>query len=192
MSSELVAMLEKESAAEIERVLADAKARAAQVEAEARAAAQADVEAQRRRLEAERNAALAKAQSSAQVQAAALVLRTKDQAMADVFAQAEHELRRLQQDGPRYAATLRGLIREAARGLPGHIVIEVHPEDRQTVAQVVRELGLDAEIRVADDVRGGVRVATPDRRLIVENTLASRIERVRPLVASEVAQLLWG
>ena len=97
MSSELVAMLQKESAAEIARVLAEAKERTEQIEAEARAAAQA-----------------------------------------------------------------------------------------------VRELGLDAEVRGADDVRGGARVATPDRRFVVENTLASRIKRVRPLLAPEVAQLLWG
>lgn len=192
MSSELVAMLEKESAAEIARVLADAKARAEQVEAEARAAAQAYLEGQRQRLEAERKAAMAKAQSGAQVHAAALVLRAKDEAVADVFMNAEQALLRLQQDRARYATVLRGLIKEAAEEVSGRIMIEVHPEDRETAVQAMRELGLDAEVRTADDVRGGTRVATPDRRFIVENTLASRIERVRPLLASEVAQLLWS
>jgi len=192
MSSELVAMLEKESAAEIAGVLADAKARAEQVEAEAKAAAQAYVESQRQRLEAERKAAMAKAQSGAQVQAAALVLRAKDEAVAGVFRQAGQALLRLQQDRARYAAVLRGLIKEAAAGLSGRIVIEVHPEDRETASQAVRELGLEADVRTADHVRGGARVATPDRRFVVENTLASRIERARPLLASEVAQLLWG
>ena len=192
MSSELTAILQKEAAAEIARVLADAKARAEQVEAEAKAAAQAYVESQRQRLEAERKAAMAKAQSGAQVQAAALVLRAKDEAVAGVFRQAGQALLRLQQDRARYAAVLRGLIKEAAAGLSGRIVLEVHPEDRETAVHLVRELGLDAEVRTADDVRGGARVATPDRRLFVENTLASRIERVRPLLVSEVAQLLWG
>lgn len=192
MSSELVAMLEKESAAEIARVLADAKARAEQVEAEARAAAQAYLEGQRQRLEAERKAAMAKAQSGAQVHAAALVLRAKDEAVAGVFMNAEQALLRLQQDRARYATVLRGLIKEAAEEVSGRIMIEVHPEDRETAVQAIRELGLDAEVRTADDVRGGTRVATPDRRFIVENTLASRIERVRPLLASEVAQLLWS
>lgn len=192
MSSELVVLLEKESAAEIARVLADAKARAEQLEAEARAAAQAYVEGQRQRLDVERKAAMAKAQSGAQVQAAAQVLRAKDEAIAEVFLRAEQALLRVQQDRARYAAVLRGLIKEAAEELSGRIVIEVHPEDRETAAQAVRALGLDAEVRPADDARGGARVATPDGRFVVENTLASRIERARPLLASEVAQLLWS
>ena len=192
MSSDLIDILESESAAEIAHVLAEGKRRAEQIEAEGRASAEAYLESQRRRLETERQAALAKAQSGARIQAAALVLQTKDQALADVFARAEQELQRVQQDRARYAAILRGLIREAAGGLSGRIIIEVHAEDRDVAMQAARDLGVDAEIQTADDVRGGVRVSTPDRRLTVENTLASRIERVRPLLASEVAQLLWG
>jgi vacuolar-type H+-ATPase subunit E/Vma4 len=192
MSSELVALLEKESAAEIARLLGEGKVRADQIEAEAKTAADAYVEEQRRRLNTERQAALAKAQSGAQVQAAALVLRAKDQAIDEVFMQAEQALDRTQQNRTEYARILRGLIREAAAGLSGRIVVEVHPEDREAAVRAVRDLGLDAEVQTADGVRGGARVATPDRRFVVENTLASRIERVRPWLASEVAQLLWG
>src|SRR5574341_1947628 len=192
MSSELVAILEKESAAEVARLKAEAEAQADTLEAEAKAAAKACLESQRQRLETERRAAIAKAQSAAQVQAAALILRAKDEAVVHVFSQAQQELSRLQQDRPRYPAVLGGLIKEAAAGLSGHLVVDVNPLDREAAARVVRELGLDAEIRTADDVRGGALVATPDGRFVVENTLRSRIERVRPLLASEVAQLLWG
>src|SRR3972149_11872203 len=94
MSSELVAILEKESAAEAARVLAEAKPRAEEIEAEGRAAAQAYVESQRQRLETERKAAMAKAQSAAQVRAAALVLRAKDEAIAAVFLRAPQALPR--------------------------------------------------------------------------------------------------
>lgn len=192
MSSELVAILEKESAAEIARILEDARARAEQIEREARAAAAEYAGRQRQRLETERKAALVKAQSGAQVQAAALVLRAKDEAIADVFRRAEQALLRVPQDRSRYAAVLRGLIREAAGGLSGRLVVEVHPDDRDAAAQAVQGLGLDAEVRTAEDVRGGARVLTPDRRFVVENTLLSRIGRVRTMLASDVAQLLWG
>jgi V/A-type H+-transporting ATPase subunit E len=192
MSSELIAILEKESAAEVARILAEAKSRAEQIEREAEAAAREFADRQQQRLDAERRAALAKAQSAAQVQAAALVLRAKDEAMADVFLRAEQALLRLPQDRGRYAAVLRGLIREAAANLGGRLIVEIHPDDREVAAQAVRDLGVDAEIATAEDVRGGVRVSTPDRRFVVENTLLSRIERARPVLATEVAQLLWG
>ena len=192
MSSELVAILEKESAAEVEGILAEARAKAQQITAEARRAAQEQLEAARARVDSERKAALARASSAAQVRASALVLQAKDRAISEVFSRAEAELARLQQDKTRYAGVLRALIREAAAGLSGQIVVEVHPDDRDLARQAVRELGLDAEVATADDVRGGARVVTADRRFVVENTLASRVERVKPVLTSELAALLWG
>lgn len=192
MNSELITILERESAAEVARILAEASSRAEQIEREAGAAVREYTDSQRQRLESERKAALAKAQSGAQVQAAALVLRAKDEAMADVFLRAEQVLLRVPQDRARSAAVLRGLLREAAANLSGRLMVEVHPDDREAAAHAVRDLGLDAEIRTTEDVRGGVRVSTPDRRFTVENTLFSRIERVRPMLATDVAQLLWS
>jgi len=187
-----VAILEKESAAEIERILAEARERAAQITAEARRQAAEHLQAARQRSEGERKAALARAASSAQVRAAALVLQAKDRALAEVFSRAEAELQRIQQDRARYAAALRALMREAAVGLSGRLVVEVHPDDRDLARQIARDLGIDAEVAAAPDVSGGVRVATLDRRFVVENTLSSRIERVKPVLASEVAAVLWG
>jgi len=192
VSSELVAILEKESAAEIERILSDARAQAEGIIEEARRAAAAELDSQRARVEADRRAALARAHSTAQVRAAAQVLQAKDQVMAEVFRRAEEQLRKVQQEKGRYAAALRAMIREAASGLNGRIVVEVHPDDRELAKQAVRDLGLDAEVTTAEDASGGARVATADRRFVVENTLLSRLERVRPVVASEVAALLWG
>lgn len=192
MSSELVAILEKESAAEIERIDSEARAQAQGILEEARKAAAAELEEQKVRAETERRAGVARAQSSAQVRAAAQILQAKDQAIADVFRRAEETLRNFQRDKGRYPGALRAMIREAASGLEGRIVIDVHPDDRDLAKHAVRELGLDAEIATAEEVRGGVRVATADRRFVVENTLQSRLERIKPVLASEVAALLWG
>lgn len=192
MASELVAILEKEAAAEIERVLADARTQAEQLVAQAAEEAQTYLAAQRQRLDAERKAAQVRAQSAAQVKASALILQAKDQAIAEVFAAAEAELSRVQQDRSRYAAVLRGLIREAAGGLTGRITVEVNPKDLDLARQAVKELKLDAEVRPADDVSGGARLISDDGRFIVENTLVSRVERVKALLTPEIAALLWG
>ncbi len=192
MTSELVAILEKEAAAEIERVLAEARAKAEQIGVQAQEDARALLAAQRQRMDAERKAAQARAQSAAQVKAAALVLQAKDQAIAGVFTSAEAELARVPQDKARYGTVLRGLIREAAGGLPGRITVEVSPRDLDLARQAVRELKLDAEVKAVDDISGGVRAVSDDGRFSVENTLASRVERVRALLAPEIASLLWG
>jgi V/A-type H+/Na+-transporting ATPase subunit E len=192
MTSELVAILEREASAEIERVLAEARTQAEQLLAAARQDAQAYLAEQQRHLDAERAAAATRAQSAAQVKAAALVLQTKDRAIADVFARAEAELAQVQQDKVRYGAILRGLIKEAAAALTGRFRVEVNPGDLEIARQAVRDLNLDADVVASDDVRGGARLSSGDGRLVVENTLQSRLARVKTIVASEAAALLWG
>ncbi len=192
MASELIAILEKESAVEIERIVAGARAQAEQLMAQARDEAQAHLELQRQRLDAERKAAQVRALGAAQVRASALVLQAKDEALHEVFSAAADELARLQQDRARYGPILRGLIREASGALSGRITVEANPKDLELVKQSVRDLTLDAEVKAAEDVSGGVRLISDDSRFIVENTLASRLERVKTLLAPEIAALLWG
>jgi len=192
MSSELITILEKEAAGEIDRILGEARVQAERVVAEATRQAQEYLAAQRQQLEAERQAAKVRALSAAQVRASALVLQAKDEALHEVLSVAEEELARVQQDKVRYGPILRGLIREASGALSGRITVEANPKDLELVKQSVRDLKLDAEVKAAEDVSGGVRLISDDSRFIVENTLASRLERVKTLLAPEIAALLWG
>ncbi len=192
MSSDLVAILEQEAAAEIERILTEARAQAEQVTSEARKEAEASLQTQRRRLEGERKAARTKAESAAALAASALVLQAKDRAITEIFSRAESELARVRRDKVRYPTVLRGLIREAAGLLEGRVVVEAQRDDLEAVRQAVRDLQLDADVRSSEDVSGGVRLSTTDGRFVVENTLDSRLARIRPMLAPEVAALLWG
>jgi len=192
MSSELITILEKEAVGEIDRILGEARVQAERVVAEATRQAQEYLAAQRQQLEAERQAAKVRALSAAQVRASALVLQAKDEALHEVLSVAEEELARVQQDKVRYGPILRGLIREASGALSGRMTVEANPKDLDLAKQAVRDLKLDAEVKAADDVSGGVRLIADDSRFIVENTLASRVERVKTLLAPEIATLLWG
>jgi len=192
MSSELVAILEKEAASEIDRILGEARAQAERLVAEAKQEAQEYLTAQRQQLEAERKAAEVRALSAAQVRASALVLQAKDEALHEVLSVAEEELARVQQDKVRYGPILRGLIREASGALSGRMTVETNPKDLDLVKQAVRDLKLDAEVKASNDISGGVRLISDDGRFIVENTLTSRVERVKTLLAPEIAALLWG
>jgi len=192
MSSELITILEKEAAGEIDRILGEARVQAERMVAEATRQAQEYLAAQRQQLEAERQAAKVRALSAAQVRASALVLQAKDEALHEVLSVAEEELARVQQDKARYGPILRGLIREASGALSGRMTVEANPKDLDLAKQAVRDLKLDAEVKAADNVSGGVRLIADDSRFIVENTLASRVERVKTLLAPEIATLLWG
>lgn len=192
MSSDLVAILEQEAAAEIERILTEARAQAEQVTSDARKEAEVSLETQRARVDDERKTARTRTEGAAVLAASALVLQAKDRAITEIFSHAESELARIRKDKAQYRTVLRGLIREAAGSLEGRIVVEAQRDDLDAVRQAVRELQLDADVRSAEDVSGGVRLSTADGRFVVENTLDSRLARIRPVLAPEVAALLWG
>ncbi|MBI3975619.1 MAG: hypothetical protein HY334_04430 [Armatimonadetes bacterium] len=192
MGSDLITLLEREAAAERERLLGEARQQAEEIRAAARAEAQQLVDGQRERQEAALRAARVRAQSTAQLQAQALVLERKDQALAEVFRRATEALEAVVRDRARYGQVLERLIGEGAAGFGGHLLIEAHPDEVDLVRSAARRHTLDAEVRAAEDLRGGVRLTSPDGRTIVLNTFASRLERARPTLGSEVARVLWG
>jgi V/A-type H+-transporting ATPase subunit E len=192
MGSELIDLLEREAEAERQRLLAEARERAERLVQEAQADAQALLEAQRRRLAAAVEAARVRARGVAQLRATSRVLEAKDQQLEEVFRRAAAQLERVVQDPDRYGRILRGLLREAAEGFNGPVVVECAERDAAAVEAAARELGLHAvQVRTDPSLREGVRVRSEDGRFVVENTLSSRLQRARQLLLAEVADVLW-
>src|SRR3989337_4559954 len=202
MGSELLALREREAAAERDRVLAEARAQAEEIRRAAEGQARQVVESQRQRREAALRTSRARAQGTADLAAQALLLEEKDRTITEVFRRAKEALDQVLHDRARYAPVLGRLIEEGLQGVNGPVIIEAHPDDvalvkenmegsgiRRTLAQ--QDATWQPEGRSAADVRGGVRLASPDGRYVVLNTLASRLERARPTLASEAARTLW-
>lgn len=191
MSSDLITLLEREASAEREKVLAEARAQAEAIRAEARREAAALLTSTRARLEAEARAALIKAQSTTHLRAASTVLQAKEAQITRVFSAAEADLARLASDAQRYPAALRLFLEEALAGVHSSAVVTVNPADQTVVAGLIRLAGRDATVRPDPALQGGVRVSSSDGRLVITNTLTSRLERARPGLAAQVARVLW-
>ncbi len=193
MGSELIQLLEQEARVEKDKVLDDARRRAEELLAGARRDAEETLTSTRRRLENERTQARTRAASAASLRAAALILEAKDKAIQQVFERATAELRRASEDPARRRAILRRLLEEAAQGIVTQgAMLEVPPGDAEAAKDVCRALRLSLEIRETPDLSGGVRLTTEDRRIAVENTIASRLARTRSILVSRVAEILWG
>jgi vacuolar-type H+-ATPase subunit E/Vma4 len=193
VGTQLIQLLEQEARVEKDQVLREAQTKAEEIVAAAGREADEVVAASRQRVEGARAQTRARATSTASLRAAALVLAAKDEAVRAVFEQAEAELRAAAGDPQRRAGVLRALLREAAAGLPGgRLTVEAPAGDAGALRDACRELGFDAEVREASDVADGVRVAAADGRVIVENTLGSRLSRARREMISRVAEILWS
>ena len=193
MGSELMQLLEQEARVEKDRALEEARRQADEIRTAARREAEEALAGTRLRLEAEQRQAATRAGSAASLRAAALLLEAKDQAIQQVFERAVAQIARVDEDPARHRALLHHLLEEAAHGIDTRgATLEVPPGDAEAAADAARTLNLAVEIRENPEVRGGLRLTTEDRRIVVENTVESRLNRTRSTLVSRIADVLWG
>lgn len=191
--ADLSTLLAKEASTEIEAILSEANERAAQITEAARSEAESIVAERERRAKAQREASLVRARSAAQLEASAIRLRAQHEGVRGVFDEVRRQLDALVTDQGRYPAVFEKLLDEAlaaAREL-GVEAVEVAPADVELATRALSSRGVSAEVRAADDVRGGVRVRTA-RRSAVENTLYDRLDAMAGELAAEVSRVLFG
>lgn len=84
--------------------------------------------------------------------------------------------------GPAYANVLRNLLVEALETLAGSLLeaeqvhVQADPRDRDLIGPLLNELGVNPVVAYELDTWGGVQVMSPDRSVVVDNTLETRLD----------------
>jgi len=80
----------------------------------------------------------------------------------------------------------------------GEVLIECNKNDAELVRKILSDLqkkNPDVQAKVSDqsiNVLGGIKVKSSDGTMTFDNTLDSRIERLKPLIRKNIAQMLRG
>ena len=80
----------------------------------------------------------------------------------------------------------------------GEVEIECNKNDAELVRRILSDLqnkNPNVQAKVSDhsiDVLGGIKVKSADGTMTFDNTLESRIERLKPLIRKNIAQMLRG
>ncbi len=175
----LIERMEAEVAGRIQAILDEAKK---QAEAVAASAAK-DVEALQAsaRLATDKRVQLERAKSLAKVTLAV----KKDEAelkrglVDKVFGEVQKKLEALPSSKD-YAKVLEALVQEAASGTSGKLQASVREGDKGKVEGLLKKTSIEATI--AEDLRGrvgGIVLRSADGSVVIDNSLATRLERVR-------------
>jgi V/A-type H+-transporting ATPase subunit E len=186
----IVADIERETASEVARILADAEARAAALVDAARTDLRSAVDAARARAEP-----AARLDAARRINAARLRLldRRADLATARSEAVFDAAGRRIEAiaggaDPDRWAAALVRLVGESLdQAGPGATVV-VRPADLALVAGWASTA--DVRVTADDDAAAGVRMVSADGRIEIDATLSARLDRARVRLAEAVATRL--
>lgn len=96
---------------------------------------------------------------------------------------------------PGYPAILRRLVKQALSELQGSLEditrarLEVDPRDEELMERILRELDLSLCVTYRLDCWGGLIARSEDGRIVVINTLESRLERASPFLRRYLAAL---
>jgi V/A-type H+/Na+-transporting ATPase subunit E len=102
-----------------------------------------------------------------------------------------------------YKNLLKQMVEESVSAIGGSnntVIIESNKNDAEIVRKAVSELRDTGKMQqqkaeVSDqhiDVLGGIRIKSSDGTMTYDNTLDSRIERLKPLIRKNIAQMLRG
>src|ERR671914_391202 len=99
-----------------------------------------------------------------------------------------------------YKNLLKQMVEESISAVGGSntVIIESNKNDAESVRKVVSELRDTGKVQQAEvsdqhiDVLGGIRIKSSGGTMTYDNTLDSRIERLKPLIRKNIAQMLRG
>jgi len=168
-----------------------------------------NLEASRGRLEAERIRIIESAKKQAEnlkrqlVGSGRLAARNQEllmieNAVNDAFEEAR---KKLATSGAKdiYKALLSSIIEESVSSVgSGEVEIECNKNDAELVRRILSDLqnkNPNVQAKVSDhsiDVLGGIKVKSADGTMTFDNTLESRIERLKPLIRKNIAHMLRG
>lgn len=169
-----------------------------------------NLEASRTKLHAEYEAIIESAKKQAEnlkrqiIGSSRLTARNRElllieSAINEIFEKAKERLQS-KVDEKSYKDLIRKMIEESISKLDSpEIIIECNKNDYELVKKVIQELSANKNNKVKltiskkpVDVVGGIRAISGDGTMTLDNSMDSRIERLKPLIRKEIVQLLRG
>ncbi|HXW11769.1 MAG TPA: V-type ATP synthase subunit E [Nitrososphaeraceae archaeon] len=114
----------------------------------------------------------------------------------DIFEKAKEKLAKSNNE-KNYEKLLTRMIQDSSTKLGSEIVIQCNKTDLNLVKKLVSQevSNKKSKITVSDevvDIIGGIKAASVDGTMSLDNTLDSNIESLKPLIRKEIVQLLRG
>jgi V/A-type H+/Na+-transporting ATPase subunit E len=167
-----------------------------------------NLEASRGKLEAERTKIIESANKQAEnlkrqiIGSGRLAARNQElllieNAVNDAFEDAKKKLESANNKDS-YKALMNSIIQESISSVGSEVIIECNKNDVELIRKILADLqSKNPQVKAKlsgqyIDVIGGIRLKSADGTMTYDNTIDSRIERLKPLIRKNIAQILRG
>jgi vacuolar-type H+-ATPase subunit E/Vma4 len=120
------------------------------------------------------------------------IIKEKDAVIQRAFLDAKKSLDSFRADAS-YKENFKKMLQEAVSELEGEKVnLHIDPRDETLCRQVLGEVGTNSEIVGDLTSAGGLAVSTQDGKVVVSNTIESRLNNAKELLKREIFSTLFG
>ncbi|HYC20365.1 MAG TPA: V-type ATP synthase subunit E family protein [Candidatus Bathyarchaeia archaeon] len=120
------------------------------------------------------------------------IIKEKDAVIQRAFLGAKKRLENFR-DHTNYKENFKTMLEEAVRELEDEQVrLHIDPRDETLCRQVLGEIGRNSEIVTDLTSTGGLSVSTKDGKIVVSNTIESRLNKAKELLKRDVFSTLFG
>jgi V/A-type H+-transporting ATPase subunit E len=119
-----------------------------------------------------------------------------ESAIDEIFNKAKEKLAKSNNEKD-YEKLLTRMIQDSVAKLGSEIVIHCNSSDLKLVKKISSQESSDKKMKItvsdeAIDIIGGIKAASVDGTMTLDNTLDSKIESLKPLIRKDIVQLLRG
>ena len=119
-----------------------------------------------------------------------------ESAIDDIFNKAKEKLAKSNNEKD-YEKLLTRMVQDSVAKLGSEIIIQCNKTDLKLVEKISSQESSDKKVKItvsdeAIDVIGGMKAASVDGTMTLDNTLDSNIETLKPLIRKDIVQLLRG
>ena len=119
-----------------------------------------------------------------------------ESAIDEIFNKAKEKLAKSNNEKD-YEKLLTRMVQDSVAKLGSEIIIQCNSADLKLVKKVSSQESSDKKMKItisdeAIDIIGGIKAASLDGTMTLDNTLDSNIETLKPLIRKDIVQLLRG
>ena len=119
-----------------------------------------------------------------------------ESAIDEIFNKAKEKLAKSNNEKD-YEKLLTGMVQDSVAKLGSEIIIPCNKTDLKLVKNIMSQESSDKKMKIivsdeAIDIIGGIKAASVDGTMTLDNTLDSNIETLKPLIRKDIVQLLRG
>ena len=118
--------------------------------------------------------------------------RIKDEMLQKAFLESKEKLRSFREQST-YKDAFKKMIQEAIDELDGkEVQLQIDKRDENLCKQILAEMSKNSEIAADLTCAGGLNASTKDKKVIVFNTIESRLHKATELLKFEIFSTLYG